>query len=80
MPPKSMRSGRVVRRAPRPTGQAKLRVAAASPGHPRESYGRHPFGPVEIVMIQDAGHYPHAQFLTQTAAAVRGFLKRTICA
>src|SRR5262245_5274488 len=32
-------------------------------------------GPAEIAMIQDAGHYPHAQFPTQTAAAVLAFLK-----
>jgi hypothetical protein len=29
-------------------------------------------------MIQDAGHYLHAQFPTQTAAAVRDFLEATI--
>lgn len=35
-------------------------------------------GPAEIVMIQDAGHYLHAQFPAQTAAAVRDFLEATI--
>jgi len=34
-------------------------------------------GPAEIVMIQDAGHYLHAQFPTQTAAAVLDFLTTT---
>jgi pimeloyl-ACP methyl ester carboxylesterase len=35
-------------------------------------------GPTEIVMLQDAGHYLHAQLPTQTAAAIRGFLEATI--
>lgn len=35
-------------------------------------------GPAEIVMIPDAGHYPHAQFPTQTAAAILDFTKETI--
>ncbi|HZD73637.1 MAG TPA: alpha/beta hydrolase [Actinomycetota bacterium] len=35
-------------------------------------------GPAKIVMIQDAGHYPHAQFPTQTAAAVLDFLEASV--
>jgi pimeloyl-ACP methyl ester carboxylesterase len=35
-------------------------------------------GPAEIVMLQDAGHYLHAQFPTQTATAVVDFLKETV--
>jgi pimeloyl-ACP methyl ester carboxylesterase len=35
-------------------------------------------GPAEVVMVQDAGHYLHAQFPTQTAAAVRDFHETTI--
>jgi pimeloyl-ACP methyl ester carboxylesterase len=35
-------------------------------------------GPAEIVMLQEAGHYLHAQFPTQTAAAVLDFLKETV--
>ena len=35
-------------------------------------------GPAEIVLVQAAGHYPHAQFPTQTAAAVLDFLTQTI--
>jgi pimeloyl-ACP methyl ester carboxylesterase len=35
-------------------------------------------GPAEVVMVQDAGHYLHAQFPTQTAAAVRDFHQTTI--
>jgi pimeloyl-ACP methyl ester carboxylesterase len=35
-------------------------------------------GPAETVMIQDSGHYPHAQFPTQTAATIVGFLKAAI--
>lgn len=33
-------------------------------------------GPTQVV-LPDADHYLHAQFPTQTAAAVRGFLKQT---
>lgn len=35
-------------------------------------------GPAEIVMVQGAGHYPHAQFPVETATAVRGFLEQTV--
>ena len=35
-------------------------------------------GPAEIVLVQAAGHYPHAQFPTQTGAAVLDFLTQTI--
>jgi pimeloyl-ACP methyl ester carboxylesterase len=35
-------------------------------------------GPAETVLIRDAGHYPHAQFPTETGTAVLDFLERTI--
>src|SRR5215218_857875 len=39
-------TGSVVRRAPEPTGQAKVRHAAASRGHPA-SHGSNPAGPAD---------------------------------
>ena len=35
-------------------------------------------GPAEVVVIPDAGHYPHAQFPAETGAAVAGFLSQTV--
>lgn len=35
-------------------------------------------GPAEILMVDDAGHYPHAEHPEEVSPAVRAFLKRTL--
>lgn len=42
-----------------------------------ESFAADLAGPTEIVMIEGAGHYPHAQFPVPTTAAILAFLGRT---
>ena len=33
-------------------------------------------GPASVVMIEGAGHYPHAQYPRETADAILAFLRR----
>jgi pimeloyl-ACP methyl ester carboxylesterase len=46
---------------------AEARAVAASLG-----------GPAEVVVLEGAGHYPHAQLPAETAAAVLAFLEQTV--
>jgi pimeloyl-ACP methyl ester carboxylesterase len=35
-------------------------------------------GPAEVLMVDDAGHYPHAEHPEVVSPAVRAFLERTL--